>query len=143
MKCLDCDREHGLCNDCGEARVAHRRDRDVLSPASYCRPCQNKRSRASRKKRPDHYQRQNRLLEVRTRYGLTEAELDSLGDACHLCGEPAKCIDHCHATGKVRGLLCARCNTALGLMRDSPDLLMDAATYLLSFRNLITTIEEM
>ena len=38
--------------------------------------------------------------------------------------------DHCHTTGKLRGLLCTNCNTAIGLMKDSPDRLLAAAEYL-------------
>ncbi len=40
------------------------------------------------------------------------------------------CIDHDHATGKVRGLLCHNCNVAIGLMKDNTDLLKKAAEYL-------------
>ncbi len=39
-------------------------------------------------------------------------------------------IDHCHTTGKVRGLLCSRCNTGLGLFKDNPEYLQNAITYL-------------
>jgi len=39
-------------------------------------------------------------------------------------------VDHCHKTGKVRGLLCHRCNLFLGAVRDSADLLRSAANYL-------------
>lgn len=39
-------------------------------------------------------------------------------------------VDHCHTTGKIRGLLCANCNTALGLLKDSPLLLSKAIEYL-------------
>jgi hypothetical protein len=40
------------------------------------------------------------------------------------------CVDHDHTTGKVRGLLCHNCNVSIGLMKDSPDLLLKAAEYL-------------
>lgn len=40
------------------------------------------------------------------------------------------CVDHCHKTGRVRGLLCHRCNTAIGLLDDSIDKLLKAIKYL-------------
>ncbi|MCP4251056.1 MAG: hypothetical protein GY778_28800 [bacterium] len=39
-------------------------------------------------------------------------------------------VDHCHETGEIRGLLCGRCNVALGMLRDDPELLRAAAEYL-------------
>lgn len=39
-------------------------------------------------------------------------------------------VDHCHETGQVRGLLCNLCNQALGLFKDSPELLARATAYL-------------
>jgi recombination endonuclease VII len=54
--------------------------------------------------------------------------------ACELCGDPpgkkALNLDHDHSTGAFRGWLCVRCNTALGLLRDSSDLCVAAARYL-------------
>ena len=55
---------------------------------------------------------------------------------CAICRRPCerdKCklsIDHCHDTGRVRGLLCNRCNVGLGRFRDEPALLRFAADYL-------------
>lgn len=40
------------------------------------------------------------------------------------------CVDHCHTTGNIRGLLCEGCNLGLGKFKDSPDLLRRAAEYL-------------
>lgn len=39
-------------------------------------------------------------------------------------------IDHDHKTGKIRGLLCTRCNTAIGLLNDNIDFLRRAIMYL-------------
>jgi hypothetical protein len=55
------------------------------------------------------------------------------GGVCAIClRQPPKrlCIDHCHATAKVRGLLCRTCNTGLGFYRDDAALLTAAAAYL-------------
>lgn len=54
---------------------------------------------------------------------------------CKICKELSKnkkrlAVDHCHVTGKVRGLLCDCCNRALGLLKDSTDVLLAAADYL-------------
>jgi Recombination endonuclease VII len=52
---------------------------------------------------------------------------------CAICKrKPAKklCVDHCHATGIVRGLLCRKCNTGLGCYEDNPTFLRSATAYL-------------
>lgn len=43
-------------------------------------------------------------------------------------------VDHCHSTGKVRGLLCHNCNRALGLLQDDEKICKEAANYLLTFK---------
>lgn len=57
------------------------------------------------------------------------------GGVCAICQKPEKrkalAIDHCHKTGIIRGLLCMRCNTALGHMDDDTDRLYRAIKYLL------------
>lgn len=71
----------------------------------------------------------------RMRYTL--AQLDAIYDAsdgqCAICKRiPNRKLnlDHCHRSGKLRGLLCTRCNTALGRMGDDAELLQRAADYL-------------
>lgn len=46
----------------------------------------------------------------------------------------ALCVDHDHKTGKIRGLLCSNCNTGLGLIKDSSDILMNLIEYLAKYK---------
>ena len=78
-----------------------------------------------------------RRREIKHCYGFAAADYDAAllrqGGLCAICRKPyAKtlCIDHCHATGKFRGLLCRKCNFVLGLCGDDPDVAEAAAAYL-------------
>ena len=69
-------------------------------------------------------------------YGMSLRDYDLMlarqRGVCAVCGEqPARrlCVDHCHVTGKVRGLLCSPCNLAIGQFKDSPARLRKAAAY--------------
>jgi hypothetical protein len=74
------------------------------------------------------------------RYGISPARVESAlvgqGGKCAICGaieadqRRRLSIDHNHATGAFRGLLCERCNLGIGYFCDSPDLLESAANYL-------------
>ena len=78
---------------------------------------------------------------LRTNYGIGIEDYDRMlrgqGGTCATCEATAADqqrgrlnVDHCHETGRVRGLLCANCNRAIGLAADSPDRLRRMATYL-------------
>lgn len=69
-------------------------------------------------------------------YGITvgqyEEMLLSQEGLCYLCQKDAPLVvDHDHATGKVRGLLCRECNLALGFFYDNPQVMAKAITYVL------------
>jgi hypothetical protein len=78
---------------------------------------------------------------MRNRYGLSTeayvAMLESQQGRCAICGEvpttnhKALCIDHDHATGQVRQLLCNPCNRALGSLKDDPERALAAYRYLM------------
>lgn len=78
----------------------------------------------------------NRFAARAKRYGLTSEELrsmiDNCGDGCQICREVTDdlVIDHNHETGKVRGLLCSDHNLMIGMARDRPEILRNAADYL-------------
>jgi hypothetical protein len=75
-------------------------------------------------------------------YGLSSQEYDTLYSKveCYICGSKEYIgvygkvkelsVDHCHTTGKVRGLLCQSCNVGLGAFKDNPASLRKAASYL-------------
>lgn len=75
-------------------------------------------------------------------YKVSQDEASALlwraGEGCEVCGGDnvdhstagRLCIDHDHATGKVRGVLCSRCNRILGAAKDDPSLLRRLADYL-------------
>jgi len=89
-------------------------------------------------------QRRYRSYHLRKKYGLSPAKFKALLDAqngrCAICdalldpavprGDGSVHVDHDHAVGRVRGLLCNRCNPGLGNFRDDPVLLEKAANYL-------------
>ena len=72
------------------------------------------------------------------KYGITKEQYDEMfanqGGKCAVCGGQDRrgvlCVDHDHATGKVRGLLCNNCNATLGHAHDRPDILLGLAEYL-------------
>lgn len=72
------------------------------------------------------------LASTASRYGISIDEVKSLkSSSCEICGRFGKMeIDHDHATGDVRGILCSACNNAIGLFRDSTEVLTNAIAYL-------------
>lgn len=85
--------------------------------ASICKPCISDASTASR-------------------YGLTPLELSAFrskhGNKCGICertGGPLY-VDHDHSSGRLRGLLCPGCNTAIGAFQEDPSLFAKALAYL-------------
>lgn len=73
------------------------------------------------------------------KYGITLEEYENLfisqDGRCAICKEEQPdmnlAVDHNHETDEIRGLLCDRCNRGIGFMRDNPDLLIKAASYLM------------
>jgi hypothetical protein len=95
---------------------------------------QDKRERLDRRR--DLYYRREFGIDL-DQYNVM---LDYQNDACAICGLPETyktkgniknlAVDHCHTTNKIRGLLCVKCNTALGKFNDDIDILASAISYL-------------
>ena len=114
--CSKCDTEKSL-----DSFGSNRRTKDGLQ--AYCKECVSSKS-------------------LKERYGITLEDYDRMledqGGCCKICGtdEPGGGngrfhVDHNHSTDEVRGILCNSCNTGLGRFKDSPEVLLKAATYLL------------
>ena len=92
--------------------------------------------RAYRKANPNI----GRNAKLKNKYGITLGDynriLENQNHSCKICGTTNSGrrgtldVDHCHTTGKVRGLLCTNCNNGLGRFKDSADLLASAIKYL-------------
>jgi len=93
-----------------------------------------KKSDSMREYQKKYWTDNNRRLK---KYGLSQLEYDKMLEEqdgrCKICKvvpEKWLYIDHCHKSGKVRGLLCLQCNTALGNFDDNIDRLQAAIVYL-------------
>lgn len=93
-----------------------------------------------RRKRPPTYEKQ-RAWDLQRNYGMTQNDFDlmlkSQNDQCAICGSTkwggrhnTPCVDHDHATGQIRGLLCHSCNLILGHAKDNHNVLLAATVYL-------------
>jgi hypothetical protein len=89
------------------------------------------------RKHQKNRKRLHRRWTLKTRYGLTPEQFDNLvkqqENKCAICEEVSTVtlnVDHCHKTGKIRALLCRRCNRAIGLFKDNIDLLIKSVVYL-------------
>jgi hypothetical protein len=123
--------------------------------ARRCRPCNTKQVKAYRHENPDVIRQYNRDYKKRnpdmyrnsilkTKFGITleqyEEILDGQNGVCAICEREEDgflhgvrknlAVDHCHGTGEVRGLLCSRCNGAIGHFREEVGILEKAILYL-------------
>jgi hypothetical protein len=85
------------------------------------------------KENPDKHK--NQIL--KRNYGITVDQYNKMisdqDNKCLICkiNMLNPCVDHCHKTGMVRGILCRKCNQAIGFLNDSPANCESAAKYLL------------
>lgn len=135
------------CRACGEEKPLDdfpRNSRVRSGRGTRCKRCNRDAMRRKRAEDP-HYARASHL---RTRYRTSREEYVALfeaqGGRCAICGttEPRGNgtlfhIDHDHATGAVRGLLCRACNTGIGSLGDDVDRLLTAVAYLLTSEDVL------
>lgn len=125
--CLECNKEKqnygkGVCNTCYHKIWARKQDR--------------KNYRAEYRKENPNYFRSKHLYYT---FGITlekyEIMLKKQGGLCAICSKVCVsgknlAVDHCHETGKIRGLLCANCNRGIGCFSDKKEIVEKALNYL-------------
>jgi len=144
--------QNKTCNRCNETKPATEfyKDSGISDGrATICKNCRDKTTLKYRrsnsikvKNRTDKYNAKHYHKLRLQRYKITPEEHQKMlieqNNCCKICGEKPKgkrplAIDHCHKTGKVRGLLCYRCNTSIAIL-DNPNLLAKAESYLLEIK---------
>ena len=139
-------RTNKVCSHCRKRKLLkHFRFRSERGTRrGQCILCENKLNTRHRRlnRRYQANERNNHLLR---NYGVTLADIISLlriqQYKCAICGKrlkafgkinkvPTAYVDHCHNTGKIRGLLCNTCNQGIGFLKHSPELFVQAVRYL-------------
>jgi hypothetical protein len=126
---------HKWCPDCMTVKPLDQFVRNASAPSgwgAYCKPRHNARGKAAKDKIGG-----SRTYHLKRRYGISAADADVMlgeqGGLCAICGAaPAVHVDHDHATGSVRALLCFNCNGGLGQFKDDP-MVLHAAAYYVAF----------
>lgn len=130
-KCTICEEEKDLS-------LFVKRSNRTSGRQAYCKDCHNRRQKD--KYSPKQMKEYN-LIKL---YGITIKDYDKIfysqNGCCKICNthiselnsnhKKTLCVDHCHTTDKIRGLLCDSCNRGLGLFKDSPEVLKKAIEYL-------------
>jgi len=136
----------GHRGDCKACNLTRQRDRYLADPETA--KARVKRWQQANAEEVNAYQRKrrqdpivknrDRAGHLRRKYGISPSEYDDMlaaqGGVCLLCSSPPRPpyslhVDHDHATGRIRGLLCFNCNYALGHFGDDPARLRAAARY--------------
>lgn len=131
--CRKCNTEKELTEFYKHPSTADRRD-------TICKKCKLDNQRVDRKLNPDRHSAYQLRRSIQTKYGISWEEYERMGDdqawRCLICQRHQDdltrrlVVDHDHETGKIRGLLCQRCNSALGYLEDSALLVGRALAHL-------------
>lgn len=130
------------CPKCGEQKplsefYKNKSNKDGLQKR--CKPCDIKTGQESYQKDPEKAAKKRFIRKLKREYDLTLEQYESMkqkqNNVCAICKTELQTgmlshVDHCHFSGKVRGLLCRWCNLGLGHFKDSMTSLKSALDYL-------------
>ena len=133
---------HKTCKSCSQSLPVEEfyfKDKKKTRREPTCKECKKKHFREGY----DPFKASDRWL--KSQYGITNEDRTRMWNeqkgVCKICKKPGDgrwkqlCVDHDHQTGKVRDLLCRRCNTVLGEVYDDPNILLGMVEYLTTHIN--------
>lgn len=132
---------HKSCPICGELKERSefykwKSRQDGLT--AYCKSCFNNKNKKWQAENPDKLPglQQTRISHRKRNFGISENDYAQMlvdqNNSCAICKKEIgweAAVDHCHATNKVRGLLCRKCNLGLGGFKDNIETIRKAIAY--------------
>lgn len=132
------------CTKCGESKPLdsfYRNPECRDGRQGSCKVCDNVRTKQWKSANSESAKMTSKRYYLKTKYGITIDQYNELlmkqGGCCACCGGDSPRgrgiyfpVDHCHETGKVRGLLCNPCNVGIGALGDSVEGVRKALAYL-------------
>jgi hypothetical protein len=113
---------------------------------SHCKDCVKKKSREYQEKSTDSNRHSRFKAKLLYRYGITLLQYKQLqekqNNKCAICKKEETnihnssgkitrlAVDHCHTSGKIRGLLCKNCNLLIGYAKENSEILLNASSYI-------------
>lgn len=126
---MSSDKTCSKCNDLKPIEEFHFRN-DSNTHYTYCRDCKTKQTYTN---------------SIQKKFNMSPTDYINLHDyqkgLCAICSTPVEnvftgfkgikqAIDHCHHTGEIRGILCRKCNSGIGMLQDDPYIIEKALNYL-------------
>jgi hypothetical protein len=127
------------CCECKEIKLEQEfyKRKDSNTGLSYrCKKCHDTANHKDRERNPNRYKNTQLMIKFNISLEYYNKMFEEQLGCCAICGmhqselKNALGVDHNHKTGKIRGLLCTKCNIAIGMFNENLILLDNAKTYL-------------
>lgn len=135
------------CTTCKEIKDISEFTKDTSAKSGLNTQCKKCRKVVKDKWIEENKELYSRIIknsQLKKKYGITLEEYNKMYNeqegCCAICDKHSTesklslAVDHCHLTGKIRGLLCNVCNSAIGKLKDDEDLLLKAVEYLRKYK---------
>ena len=139
------------CPECGSAFTGHPNKKFCSVECRSAAYAETARANTAKWRKADVERARNLdySKHLKRKYGISveeyERRLSEQNGRCKICNRTPEevqdktawrlAVDHCHTTGKVRGLLCRPCNTAIGQLQESADIIQKALEYVKEHKN--------